>query len=460
MARAVSNGLKPFRDFLCPQMPLMIYGYASWFQLVGVGIVEGRLLSAILGAASVWLICLTIHRRVGVLPAVVGGLLLAGSLHFVYDTVVVKTQSPTVFLSAYLLFVLGDEGSRRPVIRVCLAMLFGTLLLFTRLTFLPVLLLLWILLGWQMRARPVLFGGLLALNLLAVASGFLWFSSDGNMLFGIYRVHAEYFSGGDWSFARLGWTMKIWVGNQLPIILFFVSAIVLFALSGARKLRLFLKEGDFPFLSFMLLSYGGYTFLHWQSTQSYATHQTCVTAFAIVFSMMVLAPLLAKLVQATPDFCGIVFGCLLFLPLPFGEWSLHFNGHGSIGKIREAVTLIQDHSTTEDSVLTFGPELAVESRRKLPVVCGLGEFSYLPTLPDAVAEKYHVMNEDELDREIISGQNRMLCLTNREMAIMARGDQGRAERLKEQIDRKYQLVGSVKNYGQFDQELFVFQVRE
>lgn len=144
----------------------MVYGYASWFQLVGAGIVEGRLLSAILGAASVLLVCFTVHRRVGLLPAVVGGLLLAGCLHFVYDTVVIKTQSLTVFLSACLLFVLANEESRRPVVRVCLAMVFGTLLFFTRLTFLPVLLLLWMLLGWQMRARPGLFVGLLVLNVL------------------------------------------------------------------------------------------------------------------------------------------------------------------------------------------------------------------------------------------------------------------------------------------------------
>lgn len=460
MARSVLNGLKPYQDFLCPQMPLMVYGYASWFQLVGAGIVEGRLLSAILGAASVLLVCFTVHRRVGLLPAVVGGLLLAGCLHFVYDTVVIKTQSLTVFLSACLLFVLANEESRRPVVRVCLAMVFGTLLFFTRLTFLPVLLLLWMLLGWQMRARPGLFVGLLVLNVLAVAAGYFWFSADGNMSFGIYRVHAEYFSGGDWSFMRLGWTIKTWIGNQLAIILFFATAGVLFVLSAATKLRSLLKERDFPFLSFMLLSYGSYTFLHWQSTQSYATHQTCVTTFAVVFSMIVVAPFLEKFVKATPVFCGIVFGCLLVLPLPFGEWSVHFNGNGSIGKIREAVALIRNHSKPDDSVLTLGPELAVESGRKLPVVCGLGEFSYLPALPDALAEKCHVMNEGELDRQIESGQNRILCLTNRELAIMARGDQGRAERLKEQIDRKYQLVGSVKNYGQFDQELFVFQVRD
>ena len=460
MSRAVLNGMKPYRDFLCPQMPFMLYVYAAWFQFVGAGIVEGRFLSAILGTASVLLVGLAIQRRAGLLAAMVGGFLLAGSFHFVYDTVVVKTQSLTVFLSACLLFVLAGDENKRPVIRSCVALGLGSLLFFTRLSLLPSLILLWVLLCWQMRHRLWVFAGLFGTNLLVLALGYFWFSADGNMLFGIYRMHDEYLSGGDWSFLRLGWTVKTWIGNQLPIVLFFLCAIILFLRSFVMRLQARASLADLPFLCFLLFSYGGYTLLHWKSVQSYATHQTSVTAFAVVFSMLVLSPFLGRLAKQVPVFSCVAFALLLCLPLPFGEWSVHWNGNGSNARIRDVVALIQKHSAPGDTLLTLCPELAVESGRKLPVVCGLGEFSYIADLPDAMSEKFKVMNFRELEREIESGRNQMLCLGNREFAILARGDQGRAMQLKEAMDRKYQMIGSIKNYGQFDQELFVYEVRE
>ena len=41
--------------------------------------------------------------------------------------------------------------------------------------------------------------------------------------------------------------------------------------------------------------------------------------------------------------------------------------------------------------------------------------------------------------------------------IMAAGDRERAETLKKLLDDRYQNVGLVKNYGQFQQNLYIFK---
>ncbi len=459
MSRNIADGLKPYRDFFCPQMPLLYYTYAGWFSLVGPGIVNGRLLSAMFGAASVILVAYACLRRGGKMAGLIGGLLIACNPHIIFDSIEIKTQSLSLLLASGLVFVLAKREIAHPLREALLALLLGNLMFFTRLSLLPSLVVLWAVLGWRLRQAPGAFALLLAGNFVVLAASLSFFSADGSMLFGVYRVHSEYWGGGDWSFARLGVTMKSWIGNQLPIIVLFISAIGVFLASCWRSLRTRTALPNADFLVFLLFSYWGYTFLHWSSVQSYATHQTVVAGFAVVFSMTVLAPILEKLYRESRMFCTVAFAALLCLPMPFGEWGFNLNGNNSIGRTREALSVIGKYAGKNDSILTFNVELAVDGGYKIPVECAMGDFSYIPNMPDKLCEKYRMMNLRMLVSAIESGRHRILCMGNREFAIMAGGDQKLAGQLKELIDRKYIQVGSVNNYGQFNQELFIFAAK-
>lgn len=459
MARNVSEGLMPYRDFFCPQMPLLYYAVGGWFSLFGPGVVAGRLMSGIFGLCAVILVCAACHRRAGALAAMVAGLLLACNPHIVFDTIEIKTQGLSFMLSAALIFVLSTKNDFFSIHRAVVALLFGSLMFLTRLSLLPALLLLWMYVGWRLRKRPVACLLLLGANIAVLSFLYFFFSADGNFVFGVYRVHSEYWSGGGWSLARFSVTLKSWFGNQMPIILFFFSAIAVFAVSSWRKLRQGLCPPDLPFLLFLLLSYWGYTLLHWSSVQSYATHQTVVAGFAVVFSAVTLAPVFHSLAARSRVFASAAFVLLLCLPMPFGEWAVSFKGDGSIGRIREAVGLIGKYAGKNDSILTFNVELPVEAGLRVPVECAMGEFSYVPNMPDQVAEKYRMLNLRKLAVEIESGRHRILCMGNREFAIMAGGNPDVAAQLKTLIDQKYLQVGSVKNYGQFNQELYIFAAK-
>lgn len=76
-ARMVAEGAAPYADFFYPQMPLLPYVYAPFYQLVGSSLAQMRLLSAAFAVLALVLWGLLLRNRFGQRPMfVVGGLLL------------------------------------------------------------------------------------------------------------------------------------------------------------------------------------------------------------------------------------------------------------------------------------------------------------------------------------------------------------------------------------------------
>ena len=143
-ARNVAHGIKPYRDFLFIQMPFMACAYGAWFRIFGVSIASGRVFSIVMTAFAIVFVMLSCHRRAGLWPAVLAGLLWSTAIYTAWDLSLVKTQSLCNFLIAAALLAIPTPDASWRLARAALAMGLMSLAFFTRLTLVIPLVLLWI----------------------------------------------------------------------------------------------------------------------------------------------------------------------------------------------------------------------------------------------------------------------------------------------------------------------------
>jgi hypothetical protein len=455
----VMRGMRPYRDFMFLQMPLVPYVYVPWFTLFGGSIESGRIFSAILGVVSLALVSGASFRRGGAVAGIGAAFLCAGNLDFTFETGTLKTQPLTVFLTACAIFVLAKQDPRKPLAQTVLASLFMSLAFLTRLSMLPALLLLWAYAAWQLRKRRIAFVWLLATNIITLLAVLACFCSAGNMLFGIYTFHHEYFGFPPWDWDRLVITIHEWIANQLPIIFLFVVAAGMFVLKWSHR------ETGFPmdfgmFSGWMLISYWSVTAVHWINVQNYSTHQTSITAFAVVFSTIILAGPINAAIRGWHSLVVVAFAALLLLPMPLQQWAVHFDGRGGPKKIREALFLLHQYANRDDYILTFSAELAVNGHFRVPEGYELSEFSYFPRMNEERRAKLKVINFPKLVSDISSRRYRVLCMSDRGFfVIRSLGGNDDAAKLTNLIDLNYNHVGVVEDYGQFYGRLHVFAVK-
>lgn len=460
-ARNVMEGKVPYRDFMFWQMPLLPYVYGFWFKLTGPGIESARYLSLFFGALGLGLAMGACSRRLGLPAAAVCGILLSLSLHYVFDAVSFKSQPLSIVLTAGAIFVLAKTNPTSRLRQMALAMLLISLALLGRLSLLPALMALWVYALWMGRRQWMAMLALIFLNLLVVAAVFWLFWADGNMSFGIYRTHQEYFGKPPWSLERvLTFFLKGWVQNELPMLFGLIWAIIVLAAGFFRRgiLRM-LSDDHAVFCLYLLASIGGVTLIHVTNVQSYPGHQASIVIFTAVLAALVLAHFLSTLEKSAQrvGFVSLVIGCLL--SAPFQDWIVNFDGSGSLKKISEARQIILKHAASGDGLLSFNAELAVNSGCKSPSDYDMSEFSYFPMMDDDRAAKLHVVNVNRLLEDIGSGKFPVLCLGDREFSVMSGNNEQLAARIKQLIDEKYQQVGKVDRYGQFFQTMYIFALK-
>lgn len=456
-ARSALRGMRPYRDFLFAQMPFMTYAYAGWFAIFGSSIESGRWFTILITAAGVLLSILASHRLAGSRAALLAGLLWLTSMHLVTDLTAVRTQPICNVLLCGTIFCLSMSQGLVRWKWIAAAMALMTLGFLTRLTLVVPLLLLWMLLAWTCRRNIRPFLALLAVNVVAIVAciGFFW--ADGNFWFGVYRTHHDFWGAAPWTWARLGWTVKGWITNQLVIVLCFVCAIVHFAARSTDR-------RGWPSLllpAWMLASYWGVTYLHWSQVQNYPTHQTAIVSLAIVFSASVVGPLLAGLSRAAFAQVVAAFGFVaaVCMPLTLAEFAFTDRSFrlGSESFITDALRIIAKHAGPDARLLTFNTELAVNGGYDVAPGFEQSSWSYLAQLPDDAAAQRRVLNAKGLEDELRDGDASILTVTDWDFGQMAAGSQEHAARLKKIIDEGWQNVGVVKKYGQFQQDLYIFK---
>lgn len=456
-ARSVLKGMRPYRDFLFVQMPFMNYAYAGWFAIFGSSIESGRWFSILLSVASVLLVILACHRMAGPRAAMLAGSLWLTSIHLVTDLTAVRTQPICNVLLCGTIYCLSAMDGLVRWKWIIAAMILMTLGFLTRLTLVVPLLLLWGLLAWTCRRNIQSFLMLLGLNVLAIVTciGFFW--ADGNFWFDVYRTHHDYWGAAPWTWARLGWTVKGWITNQLVIVICFACATVRFVARSTDRC-------EWPSLlvpAWLLASYWGVTYLHWSQVQNYPTHQTAIVSLAIVFSALMLGPLLERLPSTAFSQLATAFGIATAICIPFSLSEFVFTERSfQLGKesfISEALRIIAKHAGPDAQLLTFNTELAVNGGYDVHPGCEQSSWSYFAPLPDDMAAKYHVLNAQSLEAALREGDASILTVTDWDFGQMAAGSPERATRLKKLIDEGWQNVGIVKKYGQFLQDLYIFK---
>jgi hypothetical protein len=454
-ARSVTYGLKPYRDFLFIQMPLLAYAYGAWFSIFGVSITSGRALSVFMTACAIACVMMSCHRRAGLWPAVLAGLLWSTSIYTAWDLSLIKTQSLCNVLIAAALFAIPTHDTSRRLARAALAMGLMSLAFFTRLTLVIPLVLLWLYLAWEFRRQFAGYLLVLAANILLIALAFAFFWADGNMWFGIYVTHHDFYGAAPWTWGRLGWTLKYSLGNQ------FVIATLLL-LAGVRFCTMLTDRARWPellFPAYCLASYVAVTLAHWSQVQSYPTHQTVLTSFAVVFIALLLAPAVNVIAERYRVSGLAALVCFVTMCSPFSECGIAplVDGEKKPDWLKQAATILRRHAEPGAELLTFNLELAIDGKYSVFPGCELGEWSYFAGLPEEVAEKRRVLNARRLYTAIREAKTPIVTITDRDFGIMAAGNPEAAKTLKSLLDDHYYNVGIVKKYGQFAQDLYIFK---
>lgn len=455
-ARNVARGMRPYRDFLFIQMPFLTYVYAAWFALWGPSIEAGRLLSVLMTVASIVLTMLTCERRAGFWPAVVAGLLWSTSLYTVADLSSIKTQSLCNFLICATLFLVPNAEDDRLLARAAAAMGLMSLGFFTRLTLVIPLVILWMFLAWECRRRLAAYLGLVALNVVILAAAWSFFWSDGNMWFGVYVSHHDFYGAGAWTWARLGWTVKYSLGNQLVLAgLFLLAVIRLVTMAWERR-----EQQTLAFPAYLCASYGAVTLAHWAQVQNYPTHQTVITGFAITFVAIMLGPVIESIVSAGQLKAGAAWGAFVLMCVPFsesGDLMALCAARSDTDSLTRAGATLRQHAKPGDQLLSFNTELAINGGYELYPGCDLSEWSYLAGLPEDAAAKCHALTLPRLLGALKRADAPIVTLTERDFQIMATGREEVAKELKQLLEDRYQNVAIVKRYGQFQQDLYIFK---
>ena len=454
-ARNVMQGMKPYRDFLYPQMPLMAYAYAGWFSIFGTSIEIGRILSATMTAAAIALVMLACHCRVGLWPAVVAGLLWSTAIYTAADLGSMKSQSLCNFLIAAALLAIPPHAAEKRLARAALAMGLMSLAFFTRLTLVIPLVLLWVYLAWECRSEINRYMLLVAANIAILALAIASFWSDGNMWFGVYVTHHDFYGSVPWTWKRLGFTVTYSLGNQLVIATFLLVAVIRFC-------RLLTDRTQWPELAFPAFTLGCYaavTLAHWLQVQNYPTHQTVITSFAISFIALVLAPDIKMVAERHLVSGGIGLALFVAICSPFSECGIAplIDREVKPDRLKQALDILARHAKPSDELLSFNVELAFHGGYLVFPGCEASEWSYLGDVPEELAEKRKVLNLLRLAAAIGEEKAPILTFTDRDVAIMAEDTAEIAEQLEALIVGHYRQVGVVEKYGQFGQELFIFK---
>jgi hypothetical protein len=448
-ARQLLAGQIPYRDFLFTQMPLVPLAWALPSAVLGPSILVARVCSFLLGGFGIVLVVDAARRLGGRLAAVLAGLLLVPNLSIVLDLTRPRTQPLTFFLVSALLWTLSFERWRKRHVVAGIGL--ATLGVLTRLSMLPLVPLvvyrLWRGAPTQHRSIAVAAGVVAAA--MAVLGHLLW--ADGNLLFGVYTFHSEFYGWPKLAYGVNGAFVKECLANQFPILLAWVWS--------AFLLRKTIRESggtDAQALTFAGEACLATTLIHLSRPIAYAAYQTPTAPLAVFFAAVVLARWArANAIETTVRNGAIV---LALLAMPTQEFMVTSGAGGTMQRTAEAAKLVHEAAGhAHASLLTPEADLVLASNSSVPNGYEMGWFGYFPSMDDARAARLHVVNRNRLREDLRTERADVIAITDDMLRWWSATFGG--DVLRTLLTEHYASVGQVVDFGQYRRKLFVWRAR-
>lgn len=181
----VFNGQIPYRDFAFTQGPVLPYVYGTALWVFGTSLATGRFVSVALATLALALVLNVAHRMAGRRAALLAFVLLLATPSVLYYLALVKTYSLVVVLTLWALALALHSGPAPSARQALLGTVVAGLAVMTRISFLPVLGLVFLYWIWRGRGRSSALG-LMIVGAIVLA---LAASSNGNMLFDVLQFY-------------------------------------------------------------------------------------------------------------------------------------------------------------------------------------------------------------------------------------------------------------------------------
>ncbi len=455
-SRAVFQGALPYRDFAFPQMPLLPYVYGI-SQLPGPSLLLGRVTS-ILFSGGTLILGLLIARRYGGTSAMAMTALLFGffTMGIYFDTIV-KTYALVSFLLTATLFVLSLD--RPGDWKYPLALFFAFAAVLARITAIafvvPVLLYVFLVAPRRAQALVILVG----LAMTAVAAWFLlpdWTVAQWNLFYS----HLNHWAGSSW-FDQLNDILTNRLSNVAqrfgPLVLLAAASLYVLAREGKRKAW---PRDPAPLLASTagLLLFAASHLVNGRWDPEYLVP-------AAVSLLPILGIAVARLYAETPWTArpfvqAVLVGVLLLMPLV--ESTAHIDRTGGrlpLAEVDQVAAVVAQNSTPQDRVMVMealGVVLEAD-RQPLPGMT-LAQFS-LQNMDTATAQQMHVVNYQMVLDALTQKAARVVVLTNQDLTDLAALAPQGSDEIPQILDRNYQLLGTMSEYGQFSNTIGVYVAR-
>ncbi|MBN1551587.1 hypothetical protein JW979_08965 [bacterium] len=465
IAHLTSEGKMPYIDYFYVQMPLypLIYGFL--FHLLGSSFLTGRGISACFALCAFLLASRTARNVKGERAAAVTAGLLACQPFTIYYLTIIKLYALTALLLTCFVWIM--HSPLKPVYKTSLAVIFLSLASSVRLTVLPGLFILLLIVFWRYRFSHVFItAALTALLLLGMIILPFYVFSPETFTYGAFTYH---FDKESFSLARQ-FAHRLFTLSQLSQIYFNVillAAVTIAVNYSFRKTvpqhRISENTQDCLVVILTIL------FFHFTSQAPYVYRYLTILIPALTVLLGIESVRMEPKIQ--PHISGFrlswIFAASCFLTvLSRGAADLGpLTGGGSAMMLANVSTCISSVTSPGAPILTFNNSVAVEAQREVLSGDEMNVLTYDPEWTESRCEKYRVLNLDMLERAIKESRFGAILLTSNSFlgnfpSFYNPGEIGARPRIMAAISTHYYKLKTFPGFGYMKEDADLYLPRD
>ncbi len=443
--KLVYSGKLLYADFAYTQTPLLPYIYGAAQQILGDGLLAGRLFTVVLALAGWGLCAATAWRLRGPWAGVLVLALLSVSPFVAGLFSYTATYALTTLLlaAAFYAAVRLQQEDRRVVVATVLASLAVCVRLSVAAAFVPFLL--YLLLSSRRRLRALLWiVGASLVTFGVVLLPFLWADADA-FVYDILRFHTDRILRLDWRFGhavRMAWRTMV---DFAPILVVVYGGLAL-TLHAARR-RTGSWRGAFaafaPQVTLAVMAAGLFAahLIPRTSDSYYNTLQAPLLAIVVASLLVDSRP------QRRQGWRLAATAIVLALNLAFQTAAFVRDDlaprplRNQLAPVAEAVSFLQRILPDHAEILTFNTHLALAADMEMPPGYEMSIFSYRPTWSTAQAQRYNVINNERLLTDLGAGVD-AVAMTAFDLEMLY----GERDRLLGALHGQYRWAATVEDF--------------